>query len=123
MNNLAGGAWRGLEERRGFLGKFLGAFNQEVFSCAVHSVFVGGGRVIFDPNFFCPFFAFFELFIHISFRENKFGTVYVEKKSQNWARKVLKLPILHCKNGWAQFLRRTFSHHLKIGFVAFKMSV
>ena len=64
-----------------------------------HSGLLGGGRVIFDPIFFCQFFASLVLFIHISFRKNMFGNIYVKKNSKFWSQKVLKKAILHCKNG------------------------
>ena len=44
-----------------------------------HSGSVGGGGVIFDPIFFCQFFALSVLFIHISFRKNMFGNICREK--------------------------------------------
>ena len=65
----------------------------------LHSGLLGGGRVIFDPIFFCQFFASLVLFIHISFRKNMFGNIYVKKNSKFWSQKVLKKAILHCKNG------------------------
>ena len=64
-----------------------------------HSGLLGGGRVIFDPIFFCQFFASLVLFIHISFRKNMFGNMCVKKNSKIWSQKVLKKAILHCKNG------------------------
>ena len=66
---------------------------------ASHSGSVGGGGVIFGPNFFCQFFALSVLFIHISFRKNMFGNTYVEKNCKIWAQKVIKKGILHCKTG------------------------